>query len=202
VAIIVVGGTGKDVGKTSLVCGLIAALPEFAWTAVKVTRHQHAPGAPSLRHLSGAWVGNLKSSQAPDLENPFWEETKPGQATDTARYLAAGAQRALLVASEDGNLPLDELSAAVGSHTNLIFESNTIATQLKPDLCLGVVGTEAEVKPSFEPFMRWMDAAVVLAGVQAVFAGSDAMPVFRLVQLERISPEMLGWVRGKLRVAG
>ena len=174
-AIVVVGGSGKGVGKTSLVCGLIAALPEFQWTAVKVTSHSYGASAP------------------------VWEETEAGLGTDTARYLEAGADRALLVASGSGMVPLDELWAAVGPGADLIFESNTIAGQVETDLCLGVVGPEAEVKPSFEPFMRRMDAAV-LAGAPRAIAGTDpAMPVFRLADLERISPEMLAWVRGRLR---
>ena len=87
----------------------------------------------------------------------------------------------------------------MGLGADLIFESNTIAGQVETDLCLGVVGPEAEVKPSFEPFMRRMDAAV-LAGAPRAIAGTDpAMPVFRLADLERISPEMLAWVRGRLR---
>src|SRR5208282_1655489 len=71
-AIIVVGGSSRGVGKTALVCGLIAALPEFRWTAVKITTHDY--GKPK----------------------PIWEETRAGQETDSARYLAAGAERAFL----------------------------------------------------------------------------------------------------------
>src|SRR5579863_9866900 len=71
--IIVVGGSGRGVGKTSLVCGLISALDELRWTAVKISTHDH--GKPK----------------------PIWEETSAGAETDTARYLTAGAERALLV---------------------------------------------------------------------------------------------------------
>ena len=144
-------------------------------------------------------MGNLDSVQTHVFQNPIWEETEAGQATDTARYLAAGAHRALLVLSEGGSLPLNELLAALGPGGNLIFESNTIAAQLQPSLCLGVIGPEAEVKPSFEPFMKGMDAAVVLEGTWTALAGTDAaMPVFRLEHLKRLSEEMLGWVRGRL----
>ena len=73
-AIIVVGGGGRGAGKTALVCGLMRALPEIPWTAVKITSHEHGHRA-----------------------KPIFEETAPGQGTDTARYLAAGARRALLV---------------------------------------------------------------------------------------------------------
>ena len=40
-AIVVVGGHSRNVGKTSVVAGLIAAMPERAWLAVKITQYGH-----------------------------------------------------------------------------------------------------------------------------------------------------------------
>ncbi len=40
-AIVVVGGHSRSVGKTSVVAGLIAALPEYDWTAFKITQYGH-----------------------------------------------------------------------------------------------------------------------------------------------------------------
>ena len=40
-ALVVVGGHSRNVGKTSVVAGLIAALPEFKWTAMKITQYGH-----------------------------------------------------------------------------------------------------------------------------------------------------------------
>ena len=40
-AIVVIGGHSRSVGKTSVVAGLISALPELNWTAVKVTQYGH-----------------------------------------------------------------------------------------------------------------------------------------------------------------
>ena len=40
-AILVIGGHSRSVGKTSVVAGLIAALPERRWTAVKITQFGH-----------------------------------------------------------------------------------------------------------------------------------------------------------------
>ena len=126
-AILVVGGSGRGVGKTALVCGLIAALPEFRWTGVKITTDDHGMG------------------------EPIWDETDPGQGSDTARYLSAGAVRALLVTapmSDFSNL-LFELWAKLGPGTNVIFESNRILEHIKPELCLVVVGgaDEAVLEP-------------------------------------------------------
>ena len=40
-AIVVIGGHSRSVGKTSLVAELIAALPEMQWTAAKITQFGH-----------------------------------------------------------------------------------------------------------------------------------------------------------------
>jgi hypothetical protein len=180
-AIIVVGGSGKGVGKTALVCGLIAGLPECQWTAVKITSHDY---------------GKLE---------PVWEETEAGQGTDTGRYLAAGAARALLVTTRDGIIPALKLKQAVAPGTGLILESSRILTHLEPELCLGVLGPEgagAEVKPSFQLFMRRADALVTLAASgSSIQPAGQAIPLFPLARLELPSPEMLAWVRERLRPA-
>ena len=40
--LIVVGGHSRNVGKTSVICGIIRALPGWNWTAIKITPHPHA----------------------------------------------------------------------------------------------------------------------------------------------------------------
>ena len=40
-AIVVVGGHTRNIGKTSVVAGLIAALPQRRWTAIKITQFGH-----------------------------------------------------------------------------------------------------------------------------------------------------------------
>jgi hypothetical protein len=177
-AIIVVGGSGRGVGKTALVCGVITALPEFRWTAIKITSHSHG------------------------LPEPVWEETEPGHGNDTARYLAAGARRALLLTSAP-----EELAQSVGRflqplleqqpQPNLIIESNRILRLLRPDLCLGVdAALETEHKPSFGLVMERADALVTRADRDGMEDG--ARPLFRLAAMERVSPEMLSWLRLKL----
>jgi hypothetical protein len=182
VAIVVVGGSGRNVGKTALICGLIAGLTEFRWIAVKISMHDH---------------GKQKT---------VWEETATRNGTDTARYLAAGAERSLLVTAED-----DELGAAVrqitGSQrpeTHLIFESNQVLNYLQSDLCIGVLGdweTEeaTEMKPSFKPFLRRADALLSPTGEAILPEGFDpAKPVFRQASPGRAPEEMLSWIRLQL----
>jgi hypothetical protein len=39
--VIVVGGHSRNIGKTSVICGIIHALPTWNWTAIKITPHVH-----------------------------------------------------------------------------------------------------------------------------------------------------------------
>ena len=40
-SLIVIGGHSRNVGKTSVVAGLIAATPQLNWTAFKITQYGH-----------------------------------------------------------------------------------------------------------------------------------------------------------------
>ncbi len=179
-AVIVVGGAGRGAGKTALVCGLMRALPEIEWTAVKVTTHKHDGAAP------------------------IWEETTPGEASDTARYLAAGARRALLVRAEEGELGAtveqilqeDSLRAG-GIPSGIIFESNSILRVMRPDVCLRAASSPwTGMKQSYDLVLDYADAAVELAGHDHIIEAEKI--TFRLASLERVSPVMQEWVREKL----
>jgi len=174
-AIIVVGGSRRGAGKTALVCGLIRALHEIPWTAVKITSHVH------------------------DEPNSVWEETTPGQETDTARYLAAGARRALRVTAGDEALGpiVQRILAECPPPAGAIFESNRVLRHLQPDLCLAAASSpRGEHKPSFDLVEQRMDAMVELAGHDHVINGEKF--AFHLASLERISPTMVAWLKERL----
>ncbi len=174
-AVIVVGGGGRGAGKTALVCGLMRALPEIPWTAVKVTTHDHGKATP------------------------IWEETEPGQGTDTARYLAARARRALLVTTDEDALGpiVEQILQGCPPPAGVIFESNSVLRYLRPDLCLAAASSPwAGQKPSFDLVMERVDATVELAGHDHIVEAEKI--TFRLASLECISPTMLEWVRERL----
>ena len=179
-AIVVVGGSAKDIGKTALVCGLIAALSDFDWTAVKITGHDY--GRDSIS----------KSSVI--------SETTAGQATDTARYLAAGARRALLVTRCGPEIPIDEIRAALKADRNILFESNRIIDVVKPDVCLALVGgSQTESKPSFVKLLHNADAVLSVGMLEMESAGLAAgIPRFELQSLDRLTPELETWLRSRL----
>jgi len=184
-AIVVVGGSAKGVGKTTLVCGLIAALDRLRWTAVKITGDPHE-----------------------DLP-PVYEEKLPGPATDTARYLAAGAERAFLLtapAGRDLGEVLNRFWPLVGRGANLIFESNSVVEHVNANICLLVQGHPdlGAGKPSYYRAVPFAHGLVVhgdddLMVVDAMkVEGQPQGPIFNLKELDRISAEMKSWLEKRL----
>jgi hypothetical protein len=184
VPILVVGGSTKDIGKTALVCAIISALRDYDWTAVKITAHDY--------------VANIadQDSTSPAIR----EETARGEQTDTSRYLAAGARRALLVTRQDDGIPIDEMRRALGSDRNILFESNRIVDVIEPDVCLAiVVGPPANWKPSFVRLLQKADAVVSFEPVEVEAAMlQPEIPRFELHAADRPSPEMVDWLRSRL----
>jgi hypothetical protein len=174
-AIIVVGGGGRGAGKTALICGIVRALPERNWTAVKITTHAHG-------HPEG-----------------IFEETVAGEGTDTARYLMAGAKRALLVTAGEDTIGkvLEGILEEHGRDGHVVFESNSVLNYLRPELCFAVsTNLKGEHKTSFAIVERCADATVALGGHDHVIPGARIH--FHLKSLERISPTMLAWVLERL----
>lgn len=179
-AIVAVGGSGKDVGKTGVVCAVISALREYEWTAVKITGHNYPAG------------GSNESSAALVIR----EETRAGEETDTARFLRAGAKRALLVTRVGDEVPMDEIRAALGSDRNVVFESNRILDAVKPDVCLALVGGD-ERKASFVRLMRAADAVLTVQG-SAAETLREGVRRFQLESVDRLPAELLTWLRERL----
>src|ERR1700761_2877357 len=124
-------------------------MPEFGWTAVKITGHDYENACAVVSRFA-------------DAGGAIREETCAGQQTDTARYLAAGARRALLVMRTAEEVPIAEIRRALGADRNVIFESNRIVDLIKADVVLGLVKDSSEVKPSFRRFLAVADAVVSL----------------------------------------
>ncbi len=93
--LIVVGGHSRNIGKTSVAEGLIRALPEFQFAAVKITQYGH--GVCSNH-------GQECGCEA-DADHPYAlsEEYEPS-ATDSGRFLRGGGAPLVLVAYPSGRI--------------------------------------------------------------------------------------------------
>jgi len=174
VAIIVVGGHSRNIGKTSVVASLIARLPEFHWTAFKITQYGHgfctANGEPC-------------DCQTDDHSIAISAERDGATGTDSARFLAAGAVRSLWVRTRQGMLAeaMPRIRKEIAASENVILESNSILQFLRPDLYLTVLdpGT-ADFKDSARLFLDRADAVLLRA------AASGLLPQWRCVSAKLI----------------
>lgn len=161
-AIVVVGGHTRNIGKTSVAAGLIAALAERRWTAVKITQFGH--GVCSAN-------GEPCDCETADHTIAISEERDATTGTDSSRYLAAGAVRSFWVRTRQGQLHeamprIRQLLAAAG---DVILESNSVLRFLRPDLALFVAdGRIRDFKPSALRYLDRVDALVLTA--EAVLA--------------------------------
>src|ERR1700751_842548 len=118
-ALIVIGGHSRSVGKTSVVAGLIAALPEFRWSALKITQYGH--GICSAN-------GQACDCATNDHSWAISEERNRTGDSDTSLFLAAGPARVWWVRTEQGRLAeaMPMLREKLAGTENVIMESNSV----------------------------------------------------------------------------
>jgi molybdopterin-guanine dinucleotide biosynthesis protein len=198
VAVIVVGGHSRNIGKTSVVAGLIARLPEFHWTAFKITQYGHgfctADGKPCQCQTADSCVS-------------VSAEHEPASGTDTSRYLAAGAARSIWVRTRIGMLAdaMPRIEKELAASENAILESNSILEFLRPDLYLTVVDSSvADFKDSARRFLPLADAVLVSSTGGASAAPnsrSDGKPCFPISPPTYISDLLVEFVRERVAAA-
>ena len=202
--IVVVGDHSRNIGKTSVVVGLIRGLPSLDWTAVKISSHSHAAEPPP---------GEARARERTEPSFLLTEEENPTGPTDTSRFLAAGARRALwLRRVQDSHLAeacgqlLDTLQGA----GHVITESNRVVEFVKPSVYLMVVDSaQPDFKPSAQRFLHRADALLLIgprphaAGWPAISAHLlERKPTFPARALGEASPDLCEFVWQKLHEPG
>jgi hypothetical protein len=174
-AVVVVGGHSRSVGKTSVVAGLIARMPERNWTACKITQFGH--GFCSAN-------GEPCDCQTDEHTIAISAERDPGSGTDSARFLAAGARRSRWVRTRIGRLAdvMPRIRQEIGAAENMIFESNSLMQFLRPDLYLTVLDqATADFKDSARLYLDRADAVLLRA------SGRDLVPQWNNVSLRLLA---------------
>lgn len=201
-SLVVIGGHTRNIGKTSVAAGLIAALPEFAWMAIKITQYGH--GVCSL-------LGAPCDCATEDHSWAISEERDRRGTSDTARFLQAGAACALWVRTEQERLAeaMPALREKIAGVENVMIESNSVLRFLRPDLYLTVLDPATEdFKSSAQEFMDRADA-VILHQTSAANAPAwsrvslrpvAAVPKFVIQPPQYVTEEIVQFVRERLRV--
>jgi len=152
--LVVVGGHSRNIGKTSVVAGIIGGLRDLHWTAMKITQYGHHVCSRAGAHCECA-----------DPKRPIAisEESGDKPDSDSGRFLAAGAVHSYWVRTPAGRLAqaLPLIRPILAKHENVIVESNSILQFLKPAACVMVLdGGVADFKRTS---LRFLDRADFLA---------------------------------------
>ena len=201
-AVVVVGGHTRNIGKTSVVSGLIALMPDICWTAIKITQYGH--GICSAN-------GEACDCATADHTIAVSEERNRATGTDSSRYLSAGAAHSFWVRTQQGELheAMPKVRRLIGNAENTIIESNSVLRFLRPDLALSVLDPSVEdFKPSALHYLDRIDALVMPVGAAAK-SGWEGVSA-RLVQSKRrfefsaptyVPPELVRFVRERFLAA-
>jgi hypothetical protein len=171
--VIVVGGHTRSIGKTQLVCDVIAAFPREKWIAGKITQYGHGVCAQNGDNCDCAPDEHVCAIN--------WE-AQADTGTDSARFLAAGARRSFWLRTKQGflaeGLPLlrtalqQAIEAGCAEVPPVIVESNSLLQFLKPSLYFAVIDPAKEdFKDSARVALDRADA-LVLRGSADIFSGA------------------------------
>jgi hypothetical protein len=203
-ALIVIGGHSRNVGKTSVAAGLIAALPEYQWTAMKITQYGH-----------GVCSRNGQSCHCATGDHTWAisEEKDRSGDSDTSRFLIAGAASVWWVRTEQGRLAeaLPAIRRRLAKAKNAILESNSILKFVRPDLYLTVLDpAHADFKKSAQEFLDragaviWHQREKEKSNETPVWQGVSLKPVagcpmFPVHPPQYLTPEIVAFVRARLQ---
>jgi hypothetical protein len=198
--ILVIGGHTRSVGKTSVVAGLIAALPSFHWTALKITQYGH--GVCSAN-------GEACDCATADHSWAVSEEKDRSGESDTSRFLVAGADHSWWVRTQQGHLAeaMPRIRKLLASAQNLIIESNSILRFMKPDLYLTVLDPATpDFKESAQTYLDRADAVLLHTGENATGPAWERVslkpvakrPTFAIRPPDYVTPEVVEFVRARL----
>jgi hypothetical protein len=195
-AIIVIGGHSRSVGKTSVVAGLIAALPEFHWTALKITQYGHGICSAD---------GQACDCATGDHSWAITEERNRAGDSDTSRFLAAGAARVWWVRTEQGRLAeaMPVVREKLAHAENVILESNSILKFVRPDVYLTVLDpSTGDFKVSAREFLDRATAVILHEADNGRPAWKDVSlkpvvdkPIFHITPPPYVTPEIVAFVR-------
>jgi hypothetical protein len=196
-SIVIIGGHSRSVGKTSVVAGLISALRDFRWTAMKITQYGH-----------GICSANGEACDCATADHAWAvsEERDRSGESDTSRFLVAGADHAWWVRTEQGRLAeaMPRVRQILSGTQNAIIESNSVLRFLKPDLYLTVLDPEtADFKTSAQTFLDRADAVLLHtadnrkspAWVRVSLKPVVNRPIFAIRPPQYVTREVIAFVR-------
>ncbi|MCI0349477.1 MAG: hypothetical protein L0Z53_08630 [Acidobacteriales bacterium] len=197
-SIVVIGGHSRNIGKTSVVAGLIGAIPERNWIAVKITQYGHG-----VCTVNGESCGCAVDEHTVAIN----EESDRSGESDSSRFLVSGAVRSYWVRTKQGYLAeaMPELRQRISGASNVIIESNSVMRFLHPDLYLTVLdyGTQ-DFKASAREYLDLADAVILHQGEKKPQWSDVSLkllahkPIFWITPPDYVTPEIVEFVKSSL----
>jgi molybdopterin-guanine dinucleotide biosynthesis protein len=178
--LVMIGGHTRNIGKTSVVEGIIQATAELNWTAVKITQFGH-----------GVCTGDCETCSCADNVDQFsiTDELDRNTGSDTSRFLVAGARRSLWVRTRQGELytALPSFKKEIEDDEFVIVESNSLRRFIKPDVYLQVFDpSKLDFKRSARQFFDLSDAYIVVTGSEISVTEADQLSLANTGLLSQI----------------
>ena len=153
--ILVVGGTGRNLGKTEFICRLLSRFLYSNITVIKIK---------TLYHGDENFHG-----KGYDMKGDYIirEEFDAGGLEDSRRFLAAGAKSVLYIRSRAEKLgkAVQEALSRISINQLIIFESNSIVNVLKPAVYIMLAGPDKDkYKPSSRKLIDQADIIIRSSG--------------------------------------
>lgn len=153
--LLVVGGTGRDVGKTEFICQLVSKISAIKPVyALKVSAIY-----PDEELYHGSHTTKEKNLH-------LYEETRLTTNKDTSRMLRAGAQRVFYLQSNDEGIRsgFDEFFKIVPEKAVIICESNSLGQFVAPALSIIVKSLNGPIKQRAITQLNSADLVIVSDG--------------------------------------
>jgi hypothetical protein len=134
--LLLVTGSGRNVGKTTYICDVIAHQRLRKFGAIKISPHFHEPTEGLMPILETS-------------EFRIFEETNMKSNKDTSRYLKAGAVKSYYIQTDDHHLKdaFNLTSVLLDPELPFLVESARLRNILQPELFIFIQGTEDIDKP-------------------------------------------------------
>jgi len=153
--LIIIGGTGRNVGKTEFVCRLIA----------KISAHFHVYGLKVSAMFPDEIFHHGNHDSLPEAPVLF-EEKNRNSHKDTSRMLRAGAERVFFLSGDSNEIggSYKQVMEKIPPQCALVCESNSLADHVKPGLYIIISGERTPVKERTKEKCKEADMIVISDG--------------------------------------
>lgn len=138
---VLVGGTGRNIGKTTLAEKLIAKLSQLGpVTGIKIS---------NIKPEGLEFHGSHESKS--DANFFIGEETRTDKNKDSMRFLKAGAKKSFFIQTNDEFLPqaFHEMQGRLEGNEIVVCESNSLINIMKPAVFLMIRGESSDASKTY-----------------------------------------------------